>query len=173
MHRIVHHHGYPRRGFSEICELFARGGSEPLAEATRAGAGFADVIADEVRGLSESFDVDEDVKVEVAPLRRHHDSASLDISWIADPTKRLLPDVNANLEINPILPEGPPRHFGVPVARRLRPARRAPSGRSRVLPRAKGRQRGPARLPGQPRDRRRGTHRIGSAIMETDQARRY
>lgn len=107
MHRIVHHHQYVRRSHADVCDALELDANRLLSCATQAAAESASRIAQSLEEVSEFFDIHEKVEVRASPLHRYRTTGSLTLTWFADSEKRFLPNVQATLELNPVVPHGP------------------------------------------------------------------
>lgn len=106
MKRPVEHYEYLRRSFDSTCDEIEARRVELVDAATVEATRFAaDLVAYLEQGLG-FFDQDERVHAVAGALQRTPKQASMLLQWQADPTKRVLPNVEAELFLTPIISSG-------------------------------------------------------------------
>lgn len=107
MSRAVHHHEYVSRSYEAICDDLEARGVALVESATAAASTFAADLAGYLEKRLGFFDRDERVEVVMGAVDRTKSRTLVPITWRADATRRLLPNVEAELQVTPILRRGP------------------------------------------------------------------
>ena len=108
MPRELHHTAYARRPYAEICDEVAADPKGVIAAAADAAVRHANQLVANVDAAMAFFAPLDEVDIDVQSLRRkgnHH--SWLYFTWTADPDRRLLPNVDAQLDLVPLVPAGP------------------------------------------------------------------
>lgn len=113
--RHIQHTGYAARRFEDVFRLFADDDGDLLSGATNAASDRADTLVEFGPARPQSFTVDEIVSVTATPIDRvSADRAVIGLDWQAEPGKRLLPNLDAKLLIDAVIPSG--RHATTAVS---------------------------------------------------------
>lgn len=104
--RSINHHAYVAKPFADIRVELDERGLELVEAATRTAAAFAADLAGYLEKRLGFFDRDERVHVELGPVEPDDQGATVDLTWQADGSKRLLPNVEATLHVTPLISAG-------------------------------------------------------------------
>lgn len=107
MKRKVEHYEYLVGPFDAFAELLRADGAGYVDEATAEATNFAADLVDYLEHGLGFFDQDERVQAVTGELIGTAHGISLGIQWTADPSKRVLPNVEAELILSPIISSGP------------------------------------------------------------------
>lgn len=108
MRHTIQHTITVRRSFDDICHILSRHGSEVLTRATEVAARRSRSLAVDGPRELPLFDAAEHVRVQIEPLvQSGPHQASLQFTWDAHAEKRLLPNVDARIDLHPMVHRGP------------------------------------------------------------------
>ena len=122
MNRNVNHTAYVNRNFADICSHLESDGRSVLSDATDHASQTASNLVVHLEQDLQFFRVDEVVTIKATELVRRSDlQAVMTLEWLADPRKRLLPNLRARLELNAIIPRGPSATTAISVIGKFDP----------------------------------------------------
>lgn len=108
MERRIRHTAYVDLPFEDVCRRLADSGDRVLARATANASSRADHLVIHLDKGLRFFHLDELVTITASPLvRQGVEMASMDLNWHADRRKRLLPNLDAELLVHPLIQSGP------------------------------------------------------------------
>lgn len=107
MHRNLEHHAFVNRSYEELCRILGDRGPALVDAATVDAERFAADLAGYLEQQLGFFDSEERLHAVTGPLEVREKQATMPLTWEADRTKRFLPNVDASIEVNPIISKGP------------------------------------------------------------------
>lgn len=129
-HRTIEHTAFVRRAYDDVCLILERHGDEVLSAATTAASQRSTALVAASEQEIHGYDPSEALLIETVSLARDHPNhAWLDFSWDANPTKRLLANVDTRLDIGPLIRSGPSQTTELTLRARYEPtagSRRSP-----------------------------------------------
>lgn len=107
MNRTVSHTTRIGREYLAVCDWMSVHGAEVLAQATSTAGSTADRMVLKAKVELPFFRVDEEVALFASPLwQESADRAAMILDWSADRRHRILPNVEARLLIDNVIPRG-------------------------------------------------------------------
>lgn len=107
MQRVIEHTAFAHRSFDDVCRILERHVDDVFSTATAAASQRSATLIDAADQQVPGFDSAESLQIRLTPLVRDKNHASIEFSWDANPTKRLLANVDARLDIRPLVKHGP------------------------------------------------------------------
>lgn len=107
MHRNLEHHAFVNRSYDELCAILDGRGPELIRAATVDAEQFAADLAGYLEQQLGFFDSEERLHAVAGPLEVRERQATMSLTWEADRTKRFLPNVDATIQVTPIISKGP------------------------------------------------------------------
>jgi len=108
MERLIEHTAFTRRSFADVCHILEHDAMGLLAHATSAASRRVAAVIDNSDEHLPGFDSSERLSVKPSDLVRDHDRhAWIEFTWQANPRKRPLANVEARLDIRPLIAGGP------------------------------------------------------------------
>ena len=134
MERLIEHTAFVRRSFADVCHILERDALRVLIRATGAASHRATSVIDHADEELPGFDSSEQLCVAAEELERDHDRhAWIEFTWEANPRKRLLANVEARLDIRPLIESGPAASTELTLWARYDPAEGARRSRDTML----------------------------------------
>ena len=107
MPRTIEHTAFVHRTFADVCRILSRHPDEIFGiAATAAWRRSTDLVEGAERELA-GFDSLEAVRVQLAPFVHDELFGSLELTFEADRAKRLLANVEARIDVRPLVRKGP------------------------------------------------------------------
>lgn len=104
----IRHTAYLNLVFDAVCQKLADDAGNILARATANASSHADHLVIHLDKELRFFRLDENVTITASALdRADNDVARMDLDWHADRRRRLLPNLDAELLIHPLIQTGP------------------------------------------------------------------
>lgn len=129
MHRAIEHTAFARRSFDDVCLILERHEDEIFGSATAAASQRSATLVEAADQEIAGFDSGEALAIRLTPLVHDKNRASIEFSWDANPTKRLLANVDARLDIRPLVRNAPSASTEITLRARYEPSavgRRSP-----------------------------------------------
>ncbi|MFT5203717.1 MAG: hypothetical protein ACI9C1_003118 [Candidatus Aldehydirespiratoraceae bacterium] len=107
MRRLIEHAAFAHRSYGDVCHIFFHHGGAVLGKATNAASLRSVRLVEAGDQTIPGFDSAEALDLKLGPITQDKNHASMEFSWDANETKRLLANVYGRLDLRPLVKMGP------------------------------------------------------------------